>query len=519
MPVKSASLIVPSIPPYEALETWFETFLGHNILPIVEACPLNRYWFSRYIDGRGRHIKFRFETDDLAAVQPRIDDLIKRFALTDDGYADYDYIGDIGRGEQSRFLGSNTRNPDAAHRAELAFDMLHAAARLTLDCLSHDEKTGHFELERKTDGFSLEVTMEQFHHLFCSVTGVAYLHRRTVASNDDADAAGGELGGGEDGHESESSPARRAPLELQETADHDLAAIPEARPPQHCRAAGWPEPSVLIWACEPLRDADCQVLRIWVREKHAMSTDFKMKRPEEILIPEKLPEYKAKMAYFHDKLSGLHHNIYFVEKILEFPLGLFTSPVDDMFLQLVIHNFLQAAILQITKLVTDSDGGAQTLRQFRNFMATAVQEAYQEEYRKLLKEVKFDAGTEQLIAAAKTVRDERIAHWDPQPKEVSLTFSKIRDIADKMTKLFEAAAFDVGYRYRIMAYDPTIPPPRGSDGRTDIERILDSVARDSPVLHLPEENPIAWPYTRQGWSAEAIEVFNRYRRRCGLPEA
>jgi hypothetical protein len=250
-----------------------------------------------------------------------------------------------------------------------------------------------------------------------------------------------------------------------------------------------------------------------------MSTNFKLKRPGEILLPEKMPQYEAKMAYFHDKLSGLHHNIFFVEKIIEFPLGLFTSPIDDMFLHLVIQNFLQAAILQITKLVTDSDAGSQTLRQFRNFMATAIQETYQEEYGKLLKEVKFDSRTEQLIAAAKTVRDERIAHWDPQPEQVSLTFGEIKEIAKEMTEVFEAAAFDVGYRYRIFAYDPTIPPPQGSDGRSDIERILDSVARDSPVLHLPEVNPIAWPHTRQGWSAETIGVFNRYRHRCDLPEA
>lgn len=171
MPVKSLTVIVPSVPPCDQPDTWFESFLGNEILPIVEACPLKRFWFTRYRDARGPFIKFRFEADDLACVEPKIQDLLARFKPTDDGYGDYDYAGDIGEGEQSRFLGKNTRNPNKQRRGDIAFDMLHGAARLTLDCLSGPDANGYFRLEERTDGFSLQVTMEQFHHLFCSVTG------------------------------------------------------------------------------------------------------------------------------------------------------------------------------------------------------------------------------------------------------------------------------------------------------------------------------------------------------------
>jgi hypothetical protein len=59
----------------------------------------------------------------------------------------------------------------------------------------------------------------------------------------------------------------------------------------------------------------------------------------------------------------------------------------------------------------------------------------------------------------------------------------------------------------------------GADPRPDIERILDSVARESSVLRLPETNPMAWPFSRQSWPPGRLEVLNRYRRKFGLPEA
>src|SRR5436305_2002462 len=100
MPVNSVTLLVPNSPPYDRRENWFESFVGNNILPIVETCPLKRFWFSRYIDrDRGKFMKFRFEVEDLSLVDDRIKDLATRFGTTDDGYADYDFVGDLGVGQ------------------------------------------------------------------------------------------------------------------------------------------------------------------------------------------------------------------------------------------------------------------------------------------------------------------------------------------------------------------------------------------------------------------------------------
>lgn len=249
-----------------------------------------------------------------------------------------------------------------------------------------------------------------------------------------------------------------------------------------------------------------------------MATNFKQMTPADILKPDAIEKHTAEMAYFHNKLSELHHSVFFIERIVEFPFDLFVHPIEDLFLRMVVDNLAQVAILKITKLTTDNGRDARTLRQFKNFMDRSVKDEYRADYRQLLAEVRFKPRIETLIAKAKDLRDLQIAHSVSDQVD-AITFAEIREIVRELTRLFEAASFDTEYRYLTFSYDPTVRRPVGIDPRSDIEHILDGIARDGDVLHLPESNPIAWPHMRQGWSPERLEVFNRYRRKFGLPEA
>lgn len=252
-----------------------------------------------------------------------------------------------------------------------------------------------------------------------------------------------------------------------------------------------------------------------------MATDFTKKPATEFLKAEDLPKHAEQMAYFHMKLSELHHNVFFLQQIIDFPFDLFVMPGSDLFLRIAIHNFLQVSVLQITKLTTDSGGDARTLKQFKNLMSSAVKEEYLADYRKLLKKAKFKPRIDELIGKAKNLRDKQIAHSvtpGPGDRLDPLTFEEIKEIVTELTNLFEVASFNTEYRYLTVSYDPAVQHPAGCDPRPDIQRILDSIACESSVLHLPETNPIAWPHRRESWSPRMLEQFNRYRRRCGLPE-
>jgi hypothetical protein len=174
MPFKSLHLYIPDVPPYDRQETWFESFVGANLLPIIERNVLRRFWFTRYgAVGAGKNIQFRYEIDDPATVAADIARLEATFPDGAHEHVDYDPTGDIGRGEGSRFMGANTRHQNYQARGDIAFDFLHASARLFLHCLSGPDRDGYWQLEQEqVSRFNVLTTMEQFHHLFCNMTGV-----------------------------------------------------------------------------------------------------------------------------------------------------------------------------------------------------------------------------------------------------------------------------------------------------------------------------------------------------------
>lgn len=174
MASKSVSLSIPDDPPYDRQENWYESFVGRDLAPVIDSGRFRRYWFTRYgAIGQRKHILFRFDANDLEAAEESLSPLRAKFRLGPGGYTDYDIAGDIGRGEKSRFLGNNGRHQDAARRGDIAFDFLHASARLFIDCLTGPDDEGYWCLEpEKTSGFSVATSLEQFHHLFCNLSNV-----------------------------------------------------------------------------------------------------------------------------------------------------------------------------------------------------------------------------------------------------------------------------------------------------------------------------------------------------------
>jgi len=47
---------------------------------------------------------------------------------------------------------------------------------------------------------------------------------------------------------------------------------------------------------------------------------------------------------------------------------------------------------------------------------------------------------------------------------------------------------------------------------------LDSFAKNSDILNMPERNPEIWQYQRQSLTDEEIAHLNRYRKKFGLSE-
>jgi hypothetical protein len=62
-------------------------------------------------------------------------------------------------------------------------------------------------------------------------------------------------------------------------------------------------------------------------------------------------------------------------------------------------------------------------------------------------------------------------------------------------------------------YHPEVQHPPGYDSRPDIEIILDNIAKNSPLLNLPEKSPQAWKYRKDMLPETDLELLNKYRRK------
>jgi len=172
----SVKITIPDVPPFDRQENWFESFVGNIIEPAVSSDMIGRFLFTRYGaigQEEEKYALFRFEATDAEAVTKQLNNGLAKHNLTISEQSAFDAAGNIGCGERSRFLGSNSKHGSKEQRGDIAFTFLHAAACLMLDCLVGTDPQGYFSLEEETQsGFSKESSLEQFHHLFCNMTGV-----------------------------------------------------------------------------------------------------------------------------------------------------------------------------------------------------------------------------------------------------------------------------------------------------------------------------------------------------------
>jgi hypothetical protein len=221
--------------------------------------------------------------------------------------------------------------------------------------------------------------------------------------------------------------------------------------------------------------------------------------PKDVLIDDDaLSEYESKRAVFYNELVNLNTNIYIAEKIFDFPFDVFIGNWPTFF-RLVIDNFLNISVLIVTRLATDTDPDFYTLVQFKNRVLKLLKPEHQEAFRALLKQTRFDRETRDLLEKARNLRHGRIAHLkeDFDAESTIRSLSELQTLRDRLNSLYDTLSFNVGSLFVPLEYYEDAWHPRGDKDQSDIEKLLDCVARDSYVLNMPEQNPEMWRFARQ----------------------
>jgi len=243
---------------------------------------------------------------------------------------------------------------------------------------------------------------------------------------------------------------------------------------------------------------------------------------KDVLEDDALVEYEEGLSFFYSELVGLNVNIYILDQVAQFPFDLFVPRDDRIFWDMVIRNFFSAGVLTITRLATDNAADLHTLISFKNRIRQLVKHEYKQSFDTRLRQARFDRETHALLESARQLRVNSIAHTRknrvPEGAEsIRINFSELKALRDALNLLLDALSFNVENMVLPIPYNPKVLHPAGSDARTDVEKILDCLARDSYLLNMPERNPERWRHRRERLSDEAIRQVNSYRQKFNLP--
>ena len=222
-------------------------------------------------------------------------------------------------------------------------------------------------------------------------------------------------------------------------------------------------------------------------------------------------------------LSNLSIDIFIIKKIFEFPFDIFCSDQNKIFFSRVGWNFYVNSILTVTKLTTDQKGKLYTLPQFKNWVYKQIKIRYESDFKNWLKKSKFDSKTKRVLEKAEKLRNEIFAHFDKHPllgmgKLEYLDIKELEQLKNRLNSLFDALTFDVEHKMLPLSYIENVIHAIGVDQRSDIEVLLDYVAKNSVLLNMPEDSPDLWKDIKEGYDEDKMKIINKYRKKFNLPE-
>lgn len=245
-------------------------------------------------------------------------------------------------------------------------------------------------------------------------------------------------------------------------------------------------------------------------------------RPEEALKPDALSEYKKGFGFIYGELVELNTIIYLAEKIVGFPWDLLGRK-DEIFFGVTMRSFHDSSILVVTRLLTDQGTDPFTLPRFKNRVRDWLLPRFQAQFDDHMRNARFDKTIETILEKAKELRNHRIAHTAGEFVAGSLklyrpSLAELNKVKEALQTLFDVLSFDVECGMLPLEYAPYVIHGGSSPHTTDIDDLLDSVARKSHCLNMAETNPVRWHHARGRLKPEELAVLNEYRRRFGMSE-
>ena len=247
--------------------------------------------------------------------------------------------------------------------------------------------------------------------------------------------------------------------------------------------------------------------------------------------PEKLDAYKKDIEVISQQVVRLNSHFYCIKRIHEFPFGLFKH--ENMpFWILVVDSMFESLVMIIYKILIDNDGkGGKTLtlKKLKNKIVNCfIKEEYKEQFNKTWNDLlgKNNEDLKDVTDKLKTLRHKHFAHFDikfntdisdKSIEKQTFSLPEIDKLIKYINSLFQMLSLGRDFLKTALYYPPDAKNP------SDIEILLDTIAKESDVMHMPEKDkkdPDSWKaYRREIVNDHQIEIFNKYRKKLKLPPA
>jgi len=248
--------------------------------------------------------------------------------------------------------------------------------------------------------------------------------------------------------------------------------------------------------------------------------------PSAVIRPQCLAKYESIRDAIWNQLVWLNSSLFVLRKVTAFRFDLFLGMKQADFWFLVVKNFSAAAILAVTRLATDKRSDCLTIGAFRDFTRQALRPEFARELDGVLTQHCFEEHLKQVLGNIKRHRDKWLAHLDSKEAlqggitaNYGVSLSDIENVFADLKALFDLLCFGHGHGTLPAEYDEAAYLPGVTGRPTDIEELLDEIARESPLLKAPEQRPDYWESRRAGMPQADIDEVNRRRTKLGLPPA
>jgi len=258
-----------------------------------------------------------------------------------------------------------------------------------------------------------------------------------------------------------------------------------------------------------------------------VNNNFSNLDAKEVISLEYLKDYEDGMGFFYSELVTLNTNIFIINKIREFPFDLFCVPDDKIFFLMVINNFFEYSIIIISRLIKDTSANSFTIRKFKNrIVKDYIKPEYKEAFKNRIRNIKFEHIMDDILNRVQDLRNKRIAHtikdYIKDTRNIGrINFKELEKLRDHINLFFENLSFNKKHIMVPIPYSVEVQHPKDSDPRSDIEKILDSIAKESAFLNTPERYskwPIVWKERKKRMTQREISIFKKYREKFGFPK-